>query len=85
VTITGNTTLFELSEGSHSLIVYAKDVAGNTWAYEMVYFSIETPPEPEPAESLQLWIVAAIVIIVVVGAALVVYFAKVKKTTEKIK
>ena len=40
-------------------------------------FPDTTPPFPT-------WIVAAIVIIAVVGAALLVYFAKVKKTTEKI-
>jgi len=81
VTNTGNTTLSGLSDGSHSLIVYAKDTAGNTGASEMVYFSIET----QKAEPFPTWIVAPIVIIAVVGAALLVYFAKVKKTTEKVK
>jgi len=42
VTISGNTTLSGLSDGSHNLIVYAKDAAGNTGASEMVYFSIDT-------------------------------------------
>jgi hypothetical protein len=40
--------------------------------------------EPQQSESFPTtWIVAAIVIIAVVGVALLVYFAKVKKTTEK--
>jgi len=81
VTITGNTTLFGLFGGSHILIVYAKDTAGNTGASEIVYFSIKTQ-QPEPFPTL---IVATIVIIAVVGTALLVYFAKVKKTTEKVK
>jgi len=81
VTITGNTTLSGLSDGSHSLVVNAKDTAGNTGASETVYFSIET----QKAEPFPTWIVAPIVIIAVVGAALLVYFAKVKKTTEKVK
>jgi len=73
VTIAGNTTLSELSEGAHSLIVYAKDMAENTGASEVIYFSIETPqPEPFP-----LWILGAVTVIVIafvmlgVGATLV--------------
>jgi len=83
VTIAGNTTISGLSDGSHSLIVFAKDMAGNTGASETVYFSINT----QQAESFPTWIIAAIVTIAGVGAALLVYFAKVKKikkTPEKI-
>ncbi|MCJ7561073.1 right-handed parallel beta-helix repeat-containing protein [Candidatus Bathyarchaeota archaeon] len=75
VTIAGNVTLAVLSEGSHSLVVYATDTVGNTGASETIYFSIE----PSPI----IWIVAAIAIIVIVGAALLIYFTKVKKTTKK--
>jgi len=82
VTITGNTTLPELSDGSHSLIVYAKDTDGNTGASEIIYFTIETEKEEE---AFPTWIIAPIVIIAVVGAALLVYFTKIKKTTEKVK
>ena len=81
VTITGNTTLYISSEGSHSLIVYARDTAENTGASEIICFSIKT----EKAEPFPTWIVAPIVITAGVGAALVVYFLKVKKTTEKVK
>ena len=83
MTITGNKTLPELSDGSHSLIIYAKDTVGNTGASEVIYFTIETEPEKE--EAFPTWIIAPIVIIAVVGAALLVYLAKVKKTTEKAK
>ena len=80
VTIAGNTTLTGLSDGSHSLTVYATDASGNVGASETIYFSIKTQQsEPFPTT----WIVAAIAIIVVVAAALLVYFAKVKKTTGK--
>jgi parallel beta-helix repeat protein len=72
VTIGGNTTIAGLSEGVHTITVYANDTAGNIGSSEI-------------AEPLQPWIVAIIVIIAVVGAALLVYFAKVKKTTEKAK
>lgn len=78
VAIDGNTTLSELSDGAHSLVVYANDTAGNTGASEMIYFTIET----QQAELFPTWIVAALVVIAGVGVALLVYFAKVKKTTK---
>ena len=76
VTITGNTTLTGLSDGIHNLVVYAKDIAGNTGASKTIIFRVT---EPFPTT----WIVAAIATIVVVGAALLVYFVKVRKTTGK--
>ena len=80
VTIIGNMTLSGLSEGSHGLVIYANDTAGNMGASEMVYFRIEiSQPEPFP-----MWIVAAIVIITIFGVPLLIYFAKVKKTSENV-
>ncbi len=59
VTITGITALTEVSYGSHSLILHARDTAGNTGASEMIYFStdIQQPepyisPEPPPEREL---------------------------------
>jgi hypothetical protein len=71
VTIFGDITLPGLSEGSHSLVVYAKDMVGNTGASGIVYFAVETR-QTEPS---QLWIVAVIVIIAGVGFALSGYMA----------
>jgi hypothetical protein len=81
VTITGNTTLSGLSDGSHSLIVYSKDIAGNTGASEIIYFSTKT----QETEPFPIWIVATMVIIAIVGATLLIYFTKIKKTTSKVK
>jgi parallel beta-helix repeat protein len=72
VTIAGNVTLAVLPEGSHSVVVYANDTAGNAGISEIIYFNIAPFP-------ITL-IVAVIVIIVIVGAAFVVYFTKAKKT-----
>jgi len=72
VTISGNTTLAGLSDGSHSLVVYANDTAGNTGASEIIYFTIETQPEPQPAEPFPTWIVAVIVIVVIALVAVLV-------------
>jgi len=90
ITITGNTTLTELSDGTHSLVAYASDVAGNTGSSGMVYFSIETQqpepqPEPQQGEPLQLWIIVAVVILGGGVTASLVYFLKIRKPTEKVK
>ena len=77
-TIAGNTTLTDLPNGEHNVTVYAQDNAGNMGASETIYFSIKTEPFPTT------WIVAAIVLIAAVGAALLVYFVRVKKTTGKL-
>ncbi len=76
VTITGNTTLSELSDGTHSLVVYANDTAGNIGYSNSVYFVIET----QPAEFFPAWIVAAIAIITGAGAAVAIYFVHARKT-----
>jgi len=43
-TITGNTTLTGLSEGAHSVTVYANDTSGNMGFSDTVYFTIFTAP-----------------------------------------
>lgn len=48
LTISGKTTLIGLSEGSHSLVVYAEDIAGSTGASETIHFTIAQPSEPFP-------------------------------------
>jgi hypothetical protein len=60
---------------SYGLIIYAKDTAGNTGVWEMVYFSTGTQlpePQPEPKRAVpwQLWIIIAIVAIVLFGAVI---------------
>ena len=77
VTVTENTTLTGLSNGLHNLTVYANDTFGYTGTSETIYFRV-SQPEPFPT-----WIIAAMVIITIVGAALLVYFRKIRKTTEK--
>jgi hypothetical protein len=44
VTITSNATLFGLSDGTHTVIVYANDTSGNIGASETVYFADDTTP-----------------------------------------
>lgn len=56
-TITGNTTLTGLSDGSHSLMIYAKDIVGNLGASERVYFSISLKQETPTTFPFE-WIIA---------------------------
>jgi N-acetylneuraminic acid mutarotase len=71
VTIAGNTTLTGLSDGSHSLTVYANDTYGNTGTSETIYFSIKTQPsELFPTTWIVVAVVAITVIIAVAAVAL---------------
>jgi len=47
VTISGNTTLTSLSDGQHSITVYANDTSGNMGASNKVFLTVQTPP-PTP-------------------------------------
>jgi hypothetical protein len=73
VTITENITLSGLSDGSHSLIVYANDTAGNVGHSDSVYFGTEA----QQAGPFPMWIVAAclcaVVIAILAGVALLFY------------
>jgi hypothetical protein len=71
VTVSGNMTLTELSDGAHNIAVYAWDDAGNVGASETVYFSIKQP-EAFPT----LLIVAIVVIVAVVCVLLLIYFRR---------
>ena len=53
VTIAGNTTLPSLVDGSHNIIIYARDNAGNTGVSSKVTFTIDTNP-PNIADVSQI-------------------------------
>ena len=68
VTIAGNTTLSNLPNGSHNLIVYVKDQSGKTGVSETIDFAvIETFPTT--------LVIASVSTIIVVFAAFL-YFKK---------
>jgi hypothetical protein len=49
VTISGNTTISSMSEGSHTIVAYATDTTGNTGSSSMVQFTISIPsPDTTP-------------------------------------
>ena len=46
ITITGNTTLADIADGTHSLVVYANDTAGEMARSDTICFTVDTvPPE----------------------------------------
>jgi N-acetylneuraminic acid mutarotase len=72
VTISGNTTITDLSNGLHNVTVYARDEFGNVGASATLTFHVKVP-EPFPI----LFVVAAsVTTAVVVGLGLLVYFKK---------
>lgn len=69
VTIGGNTTLSELSNGVHNVTVYAQDAAGNIGASETISFRVEAP-------SPTTLVIASMSSVAAIGAGLLVYFKK---------
>jgi parallel beta-helix repeat protein len=71
VTISGNTTLSRLPNGSHNLTVYVTDGSGNTGVSETIYFNVDVP-----APFSTTLVVTSVITLAVVGTALLVYFKK---------
>jgi parallel beta-helix repeat protein len=84
--LTADTTISSLSDGPHSLIVYAKDAAGNTGVSEKMTFTVNAQASQGLLGiPLSIWIGVAIIVIVVVMASLAVYFTKIRKRAPRIK
>lgn len=74
VEVKGNTTLANLSYGSHNITVYGTDNYGNTGSSETVYLAI-AKPEPFPTTT----VVVSVITVAVVSIGLLVYFKKRKR------
>lgn len=79
VTLVGNTTLTGLAYGSHSLVVYANDSAGNMGTTGNISFTV-VKPESFPAVPITAFAVVAAVAVVSVG--LLVYFKRLRAKTK---
>ena len=71
VTVTGNTTISELTNGSHNVTVYAEDTFGNKAASETITFTVEVGSFPTA-----LVVIASATTIAIVGIAVLVFFKK---------
>ena len=74
ITIAGNSTIGELTNGLHNVTVYAEDTFGNEGASETIIFNIDVP-EPFPT----ILVVAAAVTAAVFGIGLLINFKKRKQ------
>ena len=78
VTILDNVTLSNLSNGLHSVVVYANDTSGNMGVSETSSFVVTVPElEPEPFP-VMLVAAASVTVAIVAGAGLLIYFRKYK-------
>jgi hypothetical protein len=79
VTIMDNVTLSNLSNGLHSVVVYANDTSGNIGVSETSSFVVAVPElEPEPFP-IMLVASAFLTVAIVAGAGLLIYFRKHKR------
>jgi hypothetical protein len=75
VTVTGNITIADLPNGSHTLAVYANDTLGNMGTSETVFFTVKEP-EQEPFPTATVAAVSGMSALIVFGAVLAIYFKK---------
>jgi hypothetical protein len=76
VTVTEDTMLAGLSEGTHTLTVYAEDITGNVGTSETISFTVDTASEPEQEPYQTTIFIVSIVLVAIIGIALLVYFKK---------
>jgi len=70
ITIAGNTTLVGLTNGNHTITVYAWDEAGNVGTSEPINFTVDVP------FPTTLTITASAATAAVIGTGLLAYFKK---------
>lgn len=74
VTIYGNTTLLELSNGMHNVRIYVKTTYGHVEASERILFNVAVP---KPYSGL--YVAVTLATLLVIGVGLLVYFKKRKR------
>jgi parallel beta-helix repeat protein len=85
VTITGNCTIANITNGFHSVTVYANDTFGKIGASENITFTIAVAPleRSEPFPTATIAAVAGATTVIAIGAGLLVYFKKRRATNLK--
>jgi parallel beta-helix repeat protein len=73
ITITSNTTIANMANGLHDIIVYANDTFGNMGASQTISFTIT---EKETIPTIAVVAVSGAIAVVVVAACLLVYLKK---------
>ena len=78
MTVTGNTTLTSVSNGTHTLVLYAQNSFGDTNASGIVYFTVSVA-----GSGLLPFLLATVVAIIVILAVVLVYLRKLRKNRGK--
>ncbi len=76
VIITANTTITELTNGNHTVVIYATDLAGNEAAPKTVSFTVNVP---QPQSTIALPIAGAVVLIAAVAVIAFLVYRKKQK------
>ncbi len=82
VTVDGNSTINSLTNGFHSITVYANDTSGNMGASQTVDFSVNKPTSRPPlnsAQTVMIFVGVVIAVVVAVGVGLQIYRKKHKR------
>ena len=79
VTITEDVTLSDLSEGEHSITVYAQDTDGKTGKSETIYFTIAEGAETPQSDFSPTTLIAAIIAVAVIIGVILFFFLKAEK------
>ncbi len=74
ITLSGNTTLADLSNGAHKLAIFANDTAGNMGASETLHFTVAQETQPQPPEPFPTTCVAVTAIALVSLAAIATFY-----------
>lgn len=75
VTVNGNLTIEGVSNGTHYIVVYSRDLAGNTGASNIVSFSVNIPENP--------FIYWALPLVAAVAVVLILFFIRFRKSKHK--
>jgi len=77
ISLSGNSTVVSMTNGSHNITLFANDTFGNISASETITFTVAAPePEPEPFTVWPLAIAVAVVTVTAVIAGLLFYRGK---------
>jgi hypothetical protein len=82
-TISGNSTLTDISYGSHSIVVHSSDTFGNAVASETINFST-IKSEPFPIVAIAAISVLGVLTVLVVAIGLLVYLKKHKHIEQEL-
>jgi hypothetical protein len=82
VPVDGNTTLYRLPNGNHSLTIYGTDGNGNTAVSETLFFTVDAPEPVSPSFPV-VPVAVAIVVITAVAAGLLFYNRKRRKEAQQ--